>query len=92
MRNHTIRLIGAASLVTLMAAVLMVVLGFEEAPGRLMAVAALGVVALPLVTFARAAAVPRSRRRQIVARAIFSRRAALAISVYVRLLQDRNAR
>ncbi len=86
MGTRTFRLIGVVSLLTLIAAAFAVVLGFERAPQRLMLFSALGVVVLPLAVLARGAMSPARYRMRVVRRALLSRRAPHALSVYVRLL------
>ena len=91
MGTRSFRLIGLVSLMTLIAAAFTVVLGFERAPQRLLLVSGLGVVVLPLAVLARGVMRPATYRMRIVRRALLSRRAPHALSVYLRLLHARNA-
>ena len=91
MGTRTFRLIGVVSLVTLIAAAFTVVLGFERAPQRLLLFSGLGLVVLPIAVLARGMMDPASHRTRIVRRALLSRRAPHALSVYLRLLHGRNA-
>jgi hypothetical protein len=89
MGTRSFRLIGLVSLLTLVTAALTVVLGFEQAPGRLLLLSGLGVVALPVVVLSRGAMRPQGHRMRVIRRALISRRAPHALSLYVRLLAGR---
>ena len=83
------RMIGLVSLLTLIAAAFTVLFGFERAPGKLLVLSGVGVVLLPIVVLSRGAMRPATRRMRIVRRALLSRRAPHALSIYVRLLSAR---